>query len=243
MRSKKLGGTAYSTPANPIGFRQPFIPEILEIRAQLLSVGLHHAVDPGNESWGQTWAKLESMRDAEIAAASKPLRDFGALQATQQFSNSQIFLFVHLVADITSGISVGEGCCLIDKLQENSRRNGRFLHGGKTPDVKIAKMMEFPFCVLLQTIGLKLLQESAKGTAGFAKDRKNRLVDNMLLMPSHEIASAISTPAQMATRPRNKLASAYREAMKNAPVLIDEKVSHSYVENVLYAPTKPMGTK
>jgi hypothetical protein len=149
LRSKKLGGTAHSTPANPIGFRQPFIPEILEIRAQLLSIGLHHAVDPGNESRGQTRAKPESMRDAEIAAASKPLRDFGALQATQQFSNSQIFLFVHLAANIASGISIGERRRLVDKLQENACRDGRFLHGGKAPDVKIAKMMKFPFCVLL----------------------------------------------------------------------------------------------
>ncbi len=87
--------------------------------------------------------------------------------------------------------------------------------------------MKFSFLMLLQTIGLKLPQKPAEGTTGLMKDRKNRLINDMLLMPSHEIASAIATPHQMATRPRNKLASAYKDAMKNAPVLMEENVSHS----------------
>jgi hypothetical protein len=208
LRSKKLGSAAHCAPANSIGLRQPFVPEILEIRTQFLSVGLHHAVDSRYESRGQTGTKLKSVRDAKVTGAAKPLRNFGALQTTQEFSNSQVFLFHHLSAYITHGISVGEGRCLVDELQENPRRHGRLLHGRKTPDVKIAKVMQFPFCMLLQSIGLILLQKPAKRTTGFMKDRENRLIDDMLLMSSHEIASAIITPAQMATRPRNKLASA-----------------------------------
>jgi hypothetical protein len=59
------------------------------------------------------------------------------------------------------------------------------------------------------------------------------VVNDRLLVPSHEIASAIRTPHQIATSPRTRLASEYNDAMKNAPVRMDENVSHSYAENVL----------
>jgi hypothetical protein len=109
--------------------------------------------------------------------------------------------------------------------------------------MKVTEVVQFPLFVPLQAIRLELLEQPAERTTRLVEGRKYRMVDHMLLMPSHEIASAIRTPHQTATRPRKKLASAYNDAMKNAPVRMDENVSHSYVENVLYAPTKPMGIR
>jgi hypothetical protein len=43
--------------------------------------------------------------------------------------------------------------------------------------------------------------------------------------------------------PETRLVATYRMAIQNVPWLILEKVSHSKVENVEYAPTKPIGTR
>src|ERR1700722_12131498 len=63
------------------------------------------------------------------------------------------------------------------------------------------------------------------------------------LIGSHEKTLASSTPHQTPRRPRKRLNATYKAAIKNAPVRKPEKISHSKAENVLYAPTKPTGTR
>src|ERR1700733_10604719 len=69
-----------------------------------------------------------------------------------------------------------------------------------------------------------------------------RLVAHYLI-GSHEKTLASITPHQTPRRPRKRLNATYKAAIKNAPVRKPEKISHSKVENVLYAPTKPTGTR
>ena len=161
------------------------------------------------------------------------MRSLGALQATDKLANTQFFLLKDFGTDIAGCAAVGEWGSLIDQPHENARRDRSFLRRGKAPDVKVTEVMKFPLPVPLQAIGLKFPEQPAERTARFVQDRKYRVVDRMLPVPSHEIASAIRTPHQIATSPRKRLASAYNEAMKNAPVRREENVSHSYVEKVL----------
>src|ERR1700683_1076578 len=60
---------------------------------------------------------------------------------------------------------------------------------------------------------------------------------------SHGITPAIRIPHQTATRPRTTLKTTYSPATERLPVCKLEKISHSKVENVLYAPTKPTGMR
>src|ERR1700678_561592 len=60
---------------------------------------------------------------------------------------------------------------------------------------------------------------------------------------SHEKTLAIITPNQTPRRPGKRVNTTYKAAMKDAPVCKPEKISHSNVEKVLYAPTKPTGTR
>src|ERR1039458_7444371 len=45
--------------------------------------------------------------------------------------------------------------------------------------------------VSLQAIGLEFLQKTAERTARLVQDGKDRVVDHVLLVPSHEIASSL----------------------------------------------------
>src|ERR1700757_2350238 len=59
----------------------------------------------------------------------------------------------------------------------------------------------------------------------------------------HRKALAIMAPPQIPTNPKIRLRTTYDEAMRNAPVCRLVNISHSKVENVLYAPTNPIGRR
>jgi len=116
------------------------------------------------------------------------------------------------------------------------------LGGRKAPCMETAEMMDLLVLRLLHQRSLEVLQKTAKGTAALSEHLKDGFIIHDLV-GSHVITFATKTPHHTPTKPRNKLKTTYNAAMRNAPVCKFENVSHSKVENVLYAPTKPTGTR
>jgi hypothetical protein len=108
--------------------------------------------------------------------------------------------------------------------------------------MEAAKMMYILFHRVLQKGSLEVFHEPAKRTSGLSKHLQDGFVAHYLI-GSHEMTLAIITPNQTPRRPREMLKTTYKAAMKNVPVRKSEKISHSNVEKVLYAPTKPTGIR
>jgi hypothetical protein len=127
-------------------------------------------------------------------------------------------------------------------MEEEVGRGSCLLGCCKPPGMEIAEMMYILLFGILQQGSLEVLHEPAKRTSGFPQHLQDGFVIHDLV-GSHENTLAISTPHHTPMRPRQKLKATYKPATRNAPVCRLEKVSHSKVENVLYAPTKPTGIK
>jgi len=164
----------------------------------------------------------------------------GSWNAADKLPQSKVLLGKNLVANVTTGICFGR---LINQLDEQPRGGERVLNCRQAPCVKVAQTMNTLDRAVLNAICLILLQKSTEGASWFLKNFENRLVDDKRSVCPHQMISAITEPHHTATSPRTRLLTAYRAPRKKAPVRIVERVSHSYVENVLYAPIKPTGTK
>src|ERR1700691_4665207 len=88
LRSKELGRAADRAPSGSVGLRQQLITEMLQVRAQLLPITLHRAIDPGNQRNGQFAAQLQSVRDTHRGIRPEPLRDIGLLEAADKLANA-----------------------------------------------------------------------------------------------------------------------------------------------------------
>src|SRR5215472_2716954 len=67
-----------------------------------------------------------------------------------------------------------------------------------------------------------------------------RLPPQEISVRDQGIALARSTPHHTAASPRTTLRQRYKPEIRTAPSCRLEKISHSNVENVLYAPTNPI---
>jgi hypothetical protein len=129
-----------------------------------------------------------------------------------------------------------------EEIQENAGGGSSSLGCREAPGMEAAEMMYILFHRVLQKTSLEVFHEPAKRTSGLSSHLQDGFVANYLI-DSYEKSLAIITPNQTPRRPREMLNTTYKAAMRNAPVCKSEKISHSNVEKVLYAPTKPTGTR
>jgi hypothetical protein len=121
-----------------------------------------------------------------------------------------------------------------EEIQENAGGGSSSLGCREAPGMEAAEMMYILFHRVLQKTSLEVFHEPAKRTSGLSSHLQDGFVANYLI-DSYE--------KSLARRPREMLNTTYKAAMRNAPVCKSEKISHSNVEKVLYAPTKPTGTR
>ena len=96
----------------------------------------------------------------------------------------------------------------LDEIDENLCRGQGVLHGGQSPSMKIAQVVDVLFRVMLKARRLILLQEAAEGASWFLKHFQNRLIENELFLCSHQRISAITEPPHTAASPRMRLLTA-----------------------------------
>src|SRR5581483_3922462 len=70
-----------------------------------------------------------------------------------------------------------------------------------------------------------------------------RVLDSALLLLTHPIVRPVTTPSHTAINPSTTLSATFRKANKISPSRKLWNVSSSNVENVVYAPIKPMGIR